>query len=171
MDATLLVDGNIVTGAAPFGNRGISVAFRGPTAPLGAVTHDLTIRNNSVDNVTGSGGTVGVDFFPLAAINVEADNQSGAFASAPTVRADIRGNTVPASAAFDLTLGNVQYYEYDGDPTPNESQDGIGQLVDTAPASANADAQLSSTNTGSVGSSGITLIAGPIDIPPPVPTP
>jgi hypothetical protein len=164
--STLLIDGNTVTGASPFGKRGISVAFRGPTAALGpATTHDLTITNNNVDNVTGGGG------FPLAAISVEADNQSGSFGTAPTVRADIRLNTVPGSSCFDLTSGCLQYYEYDGDGTAGEGQDGIGQLVDTAPASANADAQLSSTNTGSVGSFGIALIAGPINTPPPVPTP
>ncbi|EHK54092.1 hypothetical protein MAXJ12_26878, partial [Mesorhizobium alhagi CCNWXJ12-2] len=164
-DATLLIDNNDVTGAGPFGNRGITVAFRGPTAALGPqITHDVTITNNVVDNVTGGGG------FALAAISVEADNQSGSFATAPIVRADIRGNTVPGTAAFDLTSGHIQFYEYDGDGTPNEGQDGIGQLINTTGA-ANATAQLSSTNTGSVAAVGIDLIAGPINTPPPVPTP
>ena len=168
-DATLLIHDNDITGAGPFGNRGISVAFRGPTANLGQVTHDVTITNNTVDNVTGQSG-LGSTFFPLAAINVEADNQSGSFASAPIVRADIRGNIVPSSSAFDLTSGNIQFYEYDGDGTPGEFQDGIGQLVNTTGA-ANATVQLSNTNTGSVAAVGIDLIAGPINTPPPVPTP
>jgi hypothetical protein len=43
----------------------------------------------------------------------------------------------------------------------------VCQLVDTAPASANATAQLTSTNTGSASAaSGCALIAGPITTPP-----
>jgi hypothetical protein len=43
----------------------------------------------------------------------------------------------------------------------------VSQLVDTAPASPNATAQLASTNTGSVyANPGVALIAGPITTPP-----
>jgi hypothetical protein len=43
----------------------------------------------------------------------------------------------------------------------------VCQLVDTAPPSANATAQLTSTNTGSASAAtGCTLIAGPIGTPP-----
>jgi Big-like domain-containing protein/cadherin-like protein/VCBS repeat protein len=164
-DATLLIDDNDVTGTA--GTRGISVAFRGPTSAVGpVVTNDVTITNNTVDNVTGHSGTLGVDFFPLAAISVEADNQSGNDAFAPIVRADIAGNTVPSGGAFDLTSAYLQYYEYDA-----VNGHGVGQLVDRAPASADADAQLAGANTGSTDTFGISLIAGPINVPPPVPTP
>src|SRR4029077_13442934 len=63
---TFLIDNNTITNASA--NRGISMAFRGPTANLGATQHDITITNNDV-TVSGS--------FPLAAISLEADNQSG----------------------------------------------------------------------------------------------
>ena len=41
-----------------------------------------------------------------------------------------------------------------------------GQLVDTAPTSADATAQLTSTNTGSASAFGVALIPGPITTPP-----
>lgn len=103
---------------------------------------DLTLTNNDVLPGAAPSG------FPLAAIMVEADNQTDDDAKAPTVGADIRGNTVPTTAVVDFF-------------TP-----GIGQLVDTAPASANATAQLTSTNTGTAEAFGVTSIAGPIDTPP-----
>ena len=40
--------------------------------------------------------------FPLSAIMIEADNQTGADNKSPTVRADVRGNTVPTSPVFDF---------------------------------------------------------------------
>jgi hypothetical protein len=74
------------------------------------------------------------------------------------MRADIRGNTVPAGVSFDLHPTFIAVVET-GATTLN--------LVDTAPASANATAQLSSTNTGSAGANaGVGLIAGPLDLPP-----
>ena len=157
-DATLLIDGNTVSGTA--GNRGIAVAFRGPTSALGPViTNDVTITNNNVNMGLGSG-------FPLAAISVEADNQSGNDSFAPIVRADIAGNTVPGGSAFDLTSAYLQFYEYDA-----ANGHGVGQLVDRAPASASADAQLAGANTGSTDAFGVDLISGPINLPPSVPTP
>jgi hypothetical protein len=85
------------------------------------------------------------------------------------VRADIRGNTVPTTAAFDLLAAQLIYYEYDA-----AGGHGIGQLVDTGAASATATAQLQSTNTGTSqasdpgGTDGgdIQLIPGPINTPP-----
>ena len=67
--------------------------------------------------------------------------------------------TVPSTPVFDLTTAQIQFYEYD-----QAGAHGVGQLVDTPPASANANAQLSST--GTVDSFGISLIAGPINTPP-----
>ena len=159
-DATLLVDGNIIrqtNGDA----RAIGFAFRGPASPLAGtlgpntVVSDLTLTNNDV--VPGAAPSA----FPLSAIMVEADNQSGADNKSPTVRADIRGNTVPAGTPFDLLSTNLAFYEYDA-----ANGHGIGQLVDTPPASADATAQLTSTNTGSASAFGIALIPGPITTPP-----
>ena len=92
---------------------------------------------------------------------VEADNQTGADNKSPTVRADIRGNTVPTTPAFDLLSTQIGFYEYDA-----AGAHGIGQLVDTAPVSADATAQLTSTNTGSASAFGVALIPGPITTPP-----
>jgi hypothetical protein len=163
-DATLLIDGNTIR--QTFGDsRGIYVGVRGPANPLAGtlgpntIVSDITITNNNViqGNTANNFG---------AAIVVEADNQTGADNKAPTIRADIRGNTVPTVAARPVNgeffLANLIYYEYG-----SAGSRGIGQLVDTAPASADATAQLSSTNTGtSQASAGIALIAGPIGTPP-----
>jgi uncharacterized delta-60 repeat protein len=168
-DATLLIDGNTIR--QTFGDsRGIYVGVRGPANPLAGtlgpntIVSDITITNNNVIQ-----GNTASNFG--AAIVVEADNQTGADNRAPTLRADIRNNTVPDVATRPVNgeffLANLIFYEYD---TPGSM--GIGQLVDSPPASANATAQLTGTNTGtSQGSAGITLIAGPINTPPPVPTP
>jgi hypothetical protein len=159
-DATLLVDGNIIrqtNGDA----RGIGFAFRGAAPPLANtlpannVVSDLTLTNNDV--VPGAAPTG----FPLSAIMVEADNQTGADNKSPTVRADIRGNAVPTTPVFDLVSTQIGFYEYD-----QAGAHGIGQLVDTAPASADATAQLTSTNTGSASAFGVALIPGPITTPP-----
>ena len=81
-DATLLVDGNIIrqtNGDA----RAIGFAFRGPASPLAGtlgpntVVSDLTLTNNDV--VPGAAPST----FPLPAIMVEADNQSGADNKSP----------------------------------------------------------------------------------------
>jgi hypothetical protein len=159
-DTTLLVDGNIIrqtNGDA----RAIGLAYRGPAPPLAdtlganTVVNDLTLTNNDVVPGTAPSG------FPLSAIMVEADNQSGADNKSPTIRADIRGNTVPAGAPSDLLPTNLGFFEYDA-----ANGHGIGQLVDTAPASADATAQLTSTNTGSASAFGVALIPGPITTPP-----
>ena len=125
---------------------------------------DVTITNNIVT----PGNTVN-NFG--AAIVVEADNQTLSDAKSPTIRADITGNTVPNVATRPVNgeffNAHIIFFEYS-----SAGSHGIGQLVDTAPASANPTAQLVSTNTGtSQGSSAIDLIAGPINTPPPTPTP
>ena len=159
-DATLLVDGNIIRQTSGDA-RGIGFAFRGPAPPLANtlgpnnVVSDLTLTNNDVLPGAAPSG------FPLAAIMIEADNQTGADNKSPTVRADIRGNTVPNTAIFDLLTTQLGFFEYDA-----TNAHGIGQLVDTAPASADATAQLTGTNTGSASAFGVALIPGPINIPP-----
>jgi VCBS repeat-containing protein len=163
-DATLLIDGNTVV-QTNGDSRGIYVGFRGPANPLAGtlpgntVVSDLTLTNNTVTprNTANNFG---------AAIVVEADNQSFSDAKAPTVRANITGNTVPTTAVHPVTgeffAANLIYFEYS-----SAGARGIGQLVDTGAANANATDQLTSTNTGtSRGSAGIDLIPGPIGTPP-----
>ena len=65
------------------------------SAPTPSSATSRITNNDVVPGAAPSG-------FPLSAIMVEADNQSGADNKSPTVRADIRGNTVPAGTAFDL---------------------------------------------------------------------
>lgn len=150
--STLLLDGNTIR-QTPF-NRGIEAQYLGSTAPAQVIpASDITVTNNNVNPQDASG-------FPLAAIFVTSDNQG----SPATVRADIRGNTVPAASDtydypnFDGTGPNLVLEELGG---------GTTQLVDSPPASANATAQLQSTNTGSAyGNPGVALIAGPINQPP-----
>jgi hypothetical protein len=85
--------------------------------------------------------------------------QSNALSVANTLRADVRGNTVPATAPTG-ELVNFQLALI-------ESSTSTFQLVDNAPASANATAELTSHNTGSAGATaGVSLIAGPISTPP-----
>ena len=158
-DATLLVDGNIIRQTSGDA-RAIGFAFRGPAPPLAntlganTVVSDLTLTNNDVAPGSAPSG------FPLSTIMVEADNQTGADNKSPTVRADIRGNTVPTTPVFDLVSTQIGFYEYDA-----AGARGIGQLVDTPPASADATAQLTSTNTGSASAFGVALIPGPITTP------
>ena len=57
----------------------------------------------------------------------------------------------------DAQLG---FYEYDA-----ANAQGIGQLVDTPPTSADATAQLVSTNTGTASAFGVALIPGPLTTP------
>jgi len=158
--ATLLIDNNFVR-QTDGDSRAIGVAFRGPAPPAATsigpntVVSDLTITNNDVVPGAAPSG------FPLSTIMVEADNQTGADNKSPTVRADIRGNAVPTTPVFDLVSTQIGFFEYD-----QTGAHGIGQLVDTAPASANATAQLTSTNTGTASAFGVSLIPGPITTPP-----
>ena len=148
--ATLLIDGNTIRQTP--GGRAIDMQFLGSTTSgLGIVsTNDVTLTNNNVQN----NGTS----FPLAAIFLAADNQG----SPARVRADIRGNVVPTSGTFD-------YPTFDGFAAQliyEELGGATAELVDTVPASANATAQLTSTNTGTSYANGsVALIAGPINTP------
>ncbi|MCW2672744.1 MAG: Cadherin, partial [Frankiales bacterium] len=144
--ATLLIDSNTIRQVPQA--RGIDVQLLGPLDSSGAAASDVTVTNNDVNPQDSTG-------FPLSAIYVAADSQGG---GTVTLRADIRGNTVPAGTTFDslptfLALDKVVAAA-------------VCQLVDTAPASADATAQLTSTNTGSASAAaGCTLIAGPLNTP------
>jgi hypothetical protein len=145
--ATLLIDSNTIRQTPQA--RGIDVQVVGPLDASNTGPHDITITNNDVNPQDSTG-------FPASAIYVAADSQGG---GTVTLRADIRGNTVPADAAVDslptfLALDEV---------VPAA----VCQLVDIAPASATATDQLTSTNTGSASAAaGCALIAGPIGTPP-----
>jgi hypothetical protein len=138
-DATMLLNGNTIR-QTPNG-RGIEIIGRNGTGGL-----DVTVTNNDVNPQAPAN--------PLAAILV----QSNCLTVCNTVRADIRGNTVPAGAtATDLVpeyLGVV------------ESGASTFELVNTT-GSGTCLAQLLAANTGSAGVlGGCALIAGPISTPP-----
>lgn len=156
--ATLLINGNTLRQMWDTGNgaRGIEVQFLGPTAVGQPITQsDVTLTNNNVDTMAPGSS------FPLAAIYVAADDQG----SPARVRANITGNTAQNSVGG----GSFDYPTFDGNGAHLVFVDvggaAEGQLVDTAPASANATAQLTSTNTGTAFAQDISLIAGPISIP------
>jgi hypothetical protein len=145
---TVLLDGNVIR-QVPVA-RGIDAQFLGPTTSGQPLTQsDITVTNNDVNPQDSTG-------FPTAAIYVAADSQGG---SPVRVRSDVRLNTVPAGAAFDIL---PTFIVVDEVVAAAEAQ-----LVDTAPASANCTAQLTSTNAGSASAvAGCALIAGPINTPP-----
>jgi hypothetical protein len=145
--ATLLLDSNTIRQVPQA--RGIDVQVLGPLDNSGVAASDITVTNNDVNPQDSTG-------FPASAIYVAADSQGG---GTVTLRADIRGNTVPAGAAVDSLPSFIGLDEV--------VAAAVCQLVDTAPASANATAQLTSTNTGSASAAaGCALIAGPIGTPP-----
>ena len=166
-DSTLKVDNNVINAATDF--RSISAEYLGPdTVIVGApsVVNDITITNNQISGSSPSG-------FPSAAIVVVADNQTASASQAPTVRADIRNNTVPTYSAYEYATGpQIQYNESEF-TGPTQGQ-GIAQLVNTTGA-ASADLQLDNANTGApndgFASPGIELISGPLTLPGPTPGP
>ncbi len=155
--ATLLIDGNVIRQTP--GGRAVDMQFLGSTTTgLGIVsTNDVTITNNDVQNNAPAAS------FPLAAIFLASDNQG----SPARVRADIRTNTVPATVgpngSFDYPTfdGNAAWFVYE------ELGGATSELVDNAPASGTATAEMQSHNTGTMyANSGVALIAGPITTPP-----
>ena len=155
----ILVNNNTIR-EAPSG-FGMELNFLGPQDDAGTVpVSDITVTNNNVDhrNLPFAPGS---SDFPLPAIYLNGDNQGGA-AGAPTVRSQVTGNTVPTSGSSFNFLGTwIEVYEYTG------STPGILQLVDVAPGSANATAELTSHNTGTASANAeVSLIAGPITVPP-----
>jgi hypothetical protein len=93
--------------------------------------------------------------FPASAIYLAADSQGGTV----TMRADVRGNTVPAGVAVDSPPTFIALDEV--------GAAAVCELVGTASASADATAQLTTTNTGSASAAaGCVLVAGPIGTPP-----
>lgn len=94
---------------------------------------------------------------PASAIYLAADSQPSG--GVTPLSADIRGSTVPAGVAADL-LPTFLALDKPGAVS-------VCQLVDSPPGSADATAQLTSTNTGRASAAaGCALIAGPITIPP-----
>ncbi|MES2709265.1 MAG: cadherin-like domain-containing protein [Verrucomicrobiota bacterium] len=157
----LQIDGNTIR-QTNGDSRGINLAYRGPANPLAGslgantVAHHLTLTNNVVTPGAAPSG------FPLAAIMVEADNQTLADNKSPRVNADIRGNTVPTTEVYDFFSAQLGFYEYDG-----SGSTGIGTLFRSLPGSANATAQLQSTNTGtSEASAGVALTTTAVTVPP-----
>jgi hypothetical protein len=142
-DATMLVSNNTIR-QTPNG-RGIEIIGRNGTGGL-----DVTVTNNDVNPQDTSG-------FPLAAILV----QSNCLTICNTVRADVRGNTVPTATDNTDVAGN-------GYLQLAETSTSTSELVDTtAPISGSCASELAGTNTGSVSVlGGCALIAGPINTPP-----
>jgi uncharacterized repeat protein (TIGR01451 family) len=165
-DATILIDDNDIV-ETPNG-RGIEVIGRN-----GLGTLDITITNNNVDhtNLTYPIGG-GAAAFPLGAIFVNAAKGGATGIVGFRVRADVRGNTVPTAggslpAASEVTGTYLALVESVGSETG-----GILELVDSpaGPGGQTPTQQLQSTNTGDAGANaGVSLIAGPIDVPPVVP--
>ncbi|HEX5704275.1 MAG TPA: Ig-like domain-containing protein [Pyrinomonadaceae bacterium] len=148
-DSTVTIHNNTIR-QTPNG-RGMEIISRNGTGGL-----DATLTNNNVDiNFRVTPENAG---FSLAAIFL----QSNCLAVCNTLRADIRGNTVPAAPPN----GELQNFHI----TLLETGASTHQLVDNSPASANATTELTEAhtnpahnNTGSAGASaGVALIAGPI---------
>jgi hypothetical protein len=136
----VLIDSNTIRQTP--NSRGIEVINRNGTGNM-----DVTVTNNDVNPQDTSG-------FPLAAIFV----QTNCVATCNSARSDVRTNTVPSGATFDLLPTFLNLVETGASSL---------SLIDTPPASATCTAQLTSTNTGSASASaGCALIAGPINTPP-----
>jgi len=146
VDAAVMLHNNNIR-QTPNG-RGIEVISRNGTGTL-----DVTVTSNNVNPQDTSG-------FPLAAIFL----QSNCITVCNTLRADIRGNTVPVGATTDLQSTYIAMVETGASTS---------QLVDNSPGSANATTELTEAhtnpahnNTGSASANaGVALIAGPIDTP------
>ncbi|CAN5908548.1 hypothetical protein BH11VER1_BH11VER1_36940 [soil metagenome] len=137
----VILNGNTIR-QTPNG-RGIEVIGRNGTGST-----DVTITNNDINPQDLSG-------LPLSAIHVQSNAAS---VTGYTVRADVRDNKVPVGTVFDLSSEFIGL---------TETSTSNLQLVDSPPASADSTAQLTSTNTGSASASaGVSLIAGPINLPP-----
>ncbi|MEP7011303.1 MAG: Ig-like domain-containing protein, partial [Acidobacteriota bacterium] len=155
--ATLLIDGNVIRQTP--GGRAVDMQFLGSTTTgLGIVsTNDVTVSNNDAQNNAPAAS------FPLAAIFLAADNQG----SPARVRADIRTNTVPSTVGPN---GSYDYPTFDGNAAwfvYEELGGATAELIDNAPASGTATAEMQSHNTGTMfADPGVALIAGPITTPP-----
>ncbi len=161
-----LIDNNVIREASQA--RGIDAQFLGTIATGQSVpTSDITITNNNVNHVHLTCHPGSSDF-PLAAIFLAADNQG----SAGTVRANIQNNIVPTAAS--VGTGSFDYPTFSGTDKYliyEELTGGDGQLVDAPPVSPNANAEIISHNTGDAyANNAISLIPGPIGVPPIAPT-
>jgi hypothetical protein len=155
-NGVVLIDGNTMR-QCPVG-RGIEVIGRNGNGRL-----DVTITNNNIDH-TNLGFNPGSSDFPLAAIFVQSHETAMGSGTSYRVRSDVRGNTVPGGAAFDLTTGYITLAE--SQASGNSS---IHELVDSpaGPGGQTAAQQLAGANSGSAGVlGGVALIPGPIVTPP-----
>jgi hypothetical protein len=164
-DATMLIDSNDIF-ETPNG-RGIEVIGRNGLGQL-----DVTITNNLVDHYNLTYPIGGGAAFPLGAIFVNAARGGATGIVGFAVRADVRFNTVPTAggalpAASEVTGTYLALVESVGSETG-----GILELVDSpaGPGGQTPTQQLQSTNTGdAAANAGVSLIPGPIDVPPIVP--
>jgi hypothetical protein len=148
--ADVLIDSNTIR-QIPDG-RGIEII-----SPNGTGGTDATVTNNFVDTdfvtTTANGGFSRANIFL----------QSNSVTVGNTLRADVRGNTVPATPPNgELVAAQLALIR-----TNANGVNSTFQLVDNAPASADAASEVASHNTGSTATSGaITLIPRPIVTPP-----
>jgi hypothetical protein len=164
-DATVVLHNNTIRETPRA--RGIEVISRNGTGGL-----DVTVTNNTVlhTNLTycGPGESSPCDASaPLAAIFI----QSNCVGVCNSLRADVRGNTVPSGATSDILSTYIAVAETSGLPSPAGSIS-TAQLVDNAPTpSASGTAELTEShtnpahnNTGSAAAeSDVSLISGPIN--------
>ncbi len=153
----ILLNNNTIR-ECPIG-RGIEITGRNGTGQL-----DATLTNNNVIHYNLNFDITNGSNFPLGAIVMLSNTVS---TPGYTVRSDVRTNTVPSAggalpASSEITGTYLSVQEL---PPAGGS---IHQLVDNAPASATPTAELQSQNTGDSGANaGVSLIAGPINLPPP----
>jgi hypothetical protein len=162
-DATVLINNNTIR-QTPNG-RGLEVISRNGTGGL-----DITVTNNTVNNDFRSTPENGG--FSLASMFL----QSNCVTICNTLRADVRGNTVPATPPNgELAAAQLALIESSGNPNPAGSTSTL-QLVDNAPTpSASCTTELTEShtnpahnNTGSASANaGCALIPEPINLPPP----
>ncbi|HKS28088.1 MAG TPA: cadherin-like domain-containing protein [Pyrinomonadaceae bacterium] len=162
-DATVVIHNNIIRETPRA--RGMEIISRNGTGGL-----DVTVTNNTVlhTNLTYCGPGESAPCaasFPLAAIFI----QSNCVGACNSLRADVRGNTVPSGTASDILSTFLQVAETSG--APNPAGISSASLVDNSPNSATATAELTEShtnpahnNTGSASAeSDVGLISGPIN--------
>ena len=139
--ATVTVVNNSVLNC-PIG-RGIEVSELGrPGAGFGQTPLDIKLTGNTVNPMDSTG-------FPLYAIYVGADAQ-GTGTSGSNVRAEIHGNTVPATAGCDTqcsaSTGMIDYETVSGATGTH-----IGTLFNFSAVGASVSSEIANTNTGTAG--------------------
>ena len=146
--ATVTITNNVIRALSngpptAFSARGIDVEELGrPGANFGQTPLDVKITGNDVDTQDTSG-------FPQYAIYVAADAQ-GTGTSGSNVHAEIHGNTVPATGAFDTQAGptiGMIFYETVSGATGTTT----GTLFNFSGSGASVSSEIANTNTGTAG--------------------